>query len=44
MAVTNVFVNVNANAVASSRVVSLTNNQAEAWQKFTIGDNRNFQL
>ena len=44
MATTDAFVNVNASTLAAARVVSLTSNQAEPWQKFVIADNRDFNL
>ncbi len=44
MATENLFVNVNAPTLAGSRVVSSTNNQAEPWRRFVIGDLRDLNL
>ena len=44
MATENIFSNVNANALASSRVISSTNNTEEPFRKFVVGDLRDLNL
>jgi hypothetical protein len=44
MAVTNVYVDVNAATLSGSRVTSSTSNNTRPWQKFVIGDNKDLNL
>lgn len=44
MATENIFVNVNATSLATSRVISLSNNSAQTWKKFVTGDLKDLNL
>ena len=44
MATESIYVNVNADALADSRVISQTNNTQKAFQKFVVGDLRDLNL
>lgn len=44
MAAEDIFVNLNATSLATSRAVSLADSSAETWKKFIVGDLRNLNL
>ena len=44
MATENIFVNVNATSLATSRVISLDDASAQSWKKFVLGDLRDLNL